>query len=163
MAGEKELDQDLNDVIKNPGRITPPVRSKYEPEYVRLNREPVLQSEMYASVDDVAFDEEGEPIERNGHVVDNNDFVSFGTQASPPPSSRREEAAKADVSSPDIGEYILMVLGKLIASGTLDNIEMRVKAIIYGEDPAFKGLEVGLDDIVVLKRVALKIGVFIDG
>jgi len=163
MAGDKELDREAADVIKNPTRSAPPVRSRYEPEYVRLNKDPVFQpSEMYASVDDVPFDEDGDVVDvRSGHIIDNNDFVNFGSQPSPLPA-RREEPAK-ETSTPEIGEYILMVLGKLISLGSLEMIEKRVKGIIYGEDLSFKGLEVGLDDIVVLKRVALKIGVFIDG
>jgi hypothetical protein len=166
MAGEKELDQDLSDVIKNPTRQTPPVRSKYEPEYVRLNAEPVVRSsDMYASIDDMPFDENDEPIDTRGHIIDNNDFVSFGEAPPVTNGSRRREEPPRETresATPEVGEYILMVLGKLIASGSLEAIEKRVKDIIYGEDPSFKGLEVGLDDIVVLKRVALKIGVFID-
>ena len=160
MPGEKELAKDLSDVIKNPTRHTPSVRSKYEPEYVRLNRDPIVHpTDMYASVDDIPFDENDEPIDTQGHIIDNNDFVSFGEA---PPAPRREEPRETQSTTPEVGEYILMVLGKLIASGSLEDIEKRVKAIIYGEDQSFSGLEVGLDDIVVLKRVALKIGVFID-
>ena len=55
-----------------------------------------------------------------------------------------------------------MVLGKLITIGSSEKIEARVKQIMYGEDKDFAGLEISMDDIVVLKRLAIKVGIFID-
>jgi hypothetical protein len=54
-----------------------------------------------------------------------------------------------------------MVFGKLIASGSMEQIETRVKAIIYSEDSTFAGMEVGVNDVIVLKRIGIKVGVFL--
>jgi hypothetical protein len=167
-----------DEVIKNPARSAPHTPKRYEPEYVRLSKEPVEQNSGVASsvvassvkrgsnssfdsIDGIPFDEEGNEINiKHGHIIDNNDFVDFGPYNEPSVSKPVPESS--NTSSPEIGDYILMVFGKLIASGPMTAIENRVKSIVYGEDAAFNGLDVSTDDIVVLKRIPIKVGVFID-
>lgn len=168
-----------DDVIKNPNRV-PPISKQYEPEHIRLGKEPEIKDlkagefsgspasrrglnftnqEVYDSVDGSIFDAEGKKIPlQDSHIIDNNEFVNFdgnvGQQTSPP--------VKQSKGSPNIGEYILMVFGKLIDTGSLEKIEERVRAIMYGEDTGFGDLKLDVDDIVVLKRVSIKIGVFLE-
>ena len=169
MPEDLKNDQDLSDVVKNPRRAAP-VQRKYEPEYVRLGKEPIIKpdAEMYASVDDVSIDVDGQEMPAtNGHIVDNNEFVNFGVpehlQGVSPNKTHKPvvEETTEQITTPEVGDYILMVLGKLIASGSLEQIEARVKAIIYSEDSTFSGLEVGVNDVIVLKRIGIKIGVFL--
>jgi hypothetical protein len=174
MPENSKDDQDLGDVIRNPARSAAPAQRKYEPEYVRLGKEPIVKpdAEMYASVDDVSIDADGQEMAaKNGHIIDNNEFVSFGAWEASPALKNQKPAAKVVVeqttpqetsTSPQVGDYILMVLGKLIAAGSLAEIEARVKAIIYGEDNSFTDVAVSADDVVVLKRVGIKIGVFLE-
>ena len=63
---------------------------------------------------------------------------------------------------PEIGEFILMVNDKLICHGSQDYILSEAKSILYGENIKFRDQQVGLNDIVVLKRIGLKVGVFVD-
>ena len=165
MSDEKNS-KEMDDVIKNPSRLASSLRQqkKYEPEYVSLNKEPIIKDSVIVSVDDLIFDEDNQKIDiPKGHIVDNNDYVSFGfPSVTPAPTTSTDDSAVTLPDSPKVGDYILMVFGKLITSGSFADIELRVKNIIYGEDESFSGVEVSADDIVVLKRIAIKIGVFLD-
>jgi hypothetical protein len=166
--------QMADDVIKNPNRMIPKPQIPYEPEYVRRGLDPLPAPgtstvDMFMTVDDSGnIDTDGNEIPfENGHIIDNNDYVNIGYSSAPIKQSTaipkpKKASPNENIASPDIGEYILMVFGKLILSGSIDKIESKVKNIIYGDDPAFSGIEISMDDIVVLKRVNIKVGIFID-
>lgn len=120
------------------------------------NQEPSME------VDDNIYDEELNkvPVEK-GYIIDNNDYVDFGFNQAPPQATqanqnttRKTETVPPVSATPRIGDYILMVFGKIILTGNLEVIQEKVKEIVYGD-------EVEIDDIVVLKRVEIKIGVFL--
>jgi hypothetical protein len=69
-------------------------------------------------------------------------------------------AAKPPSSIPSIGDYILMVGGKIVLTGNILFIENKISQIVYGEDLSFK--DVTMEDVVVLKRVNIKVGVFVE-
>lgn len=143
----------MDNVIKNKARLMP-VQSpaKYEPEYVRLNKTP----EIFDMVDDEVFDDKGNiklDLDMSGHIIDNNDIVDFGFVKQEPRPTQNNKI-------PEMNEYILMIFGKVILSGSLEVIEARVKSAIYGETGEF-GASVKVDDIVVLKRIPIKVGVFV--
>lgn len=147
---------------------------KYVPEHVRLGVKPITMpvaasptpaSEMYFS-DEIAYDNDGNEVNiPDGEVIDNNDFVNLG------PYDRREEtpsqvtdnnAEQTLQETPKVGDYILMVNNRMVMSGTLSSIESKVKAIVYGEDEEFASVEISTDDIVVLKRLNIRVGIFIE-
>lgn len=181
-----------DDVIKNPLRSIPKTQTPYEPEYIRRGVEPlvgnqrlvpkqeqvsVAQENMFASFDGYSVDEFGnESVFDNGHIIDNNDFINIIGYAHTP--AQREKIEKKwgeplidnedkkntpDDLIPQVGDYILMIYGKLILSGDLGKIESRIRDIMYGDDKSFGGIQVSVDDIVVLKRINIKVGIFIDG
>ena len=155
--------------------IRPPAQPppKYVPEHVRLGVKPISMpvapsapaSEMYFA-DETAFNDSGDETSiPDGEVIDNNDFVNLG------PYDRREEVQPQQVEdnteqisqeTPKVGDYILMVSNRMVMSGTLHSIESKVKAIVYGDDEEFASVEVSTDDIVVLKRLNIRVGVFIE-
>lgn len=167
-----------DDVIKNPRRlVSTPI--KVEPEHVRMGIDVPEAPQKFVApqahpntddsfmgIDSSFFDENGEVSVESGHIIDNNDFVSFGVPTSqsplPKPSVNEKINEEENVDSPKVGDYILMVFGKLITAGSVKFIESKVKDIMYGDDPSFSGLDVSADDIVVLKRVNIKVGIFID-
>lgn len=177
-----------DDVIRNPKRSTPLTQQPYEPVYVRegidVPAAPVSKvapevkpknptpEEMYTSVDNDILDQDGLEVPyENGHIIDNNDYVNFGYESTPTlkkenvkvETNETDEELEVNVTSPKVGDYILMVLGKLITSGSLSKIEEKVKNIMYGDDKDFASLEINADDIVVLKRMNIRVGIFIDG
>lgn len=194
--GEKKM-SDNDDVIKNPFRSIPKTQTKYEPEYVRHGITPKnapetiatvaipasrkrdlnstiqqLVPEVFNSINGQDFDIDGnEILFETGHIIDNNEFVSFGYAPNQIPQTIEiqtpfvVEAAtpeKQDNTTPQVGEYILMVRGKLITTGNLDKVEKIVRGIIYGENKEFIGQGILVDDIVVLKRVDIKVGIFVE-
>lgn len=173
-----------DDIIRNPNRKFSHITVPYQPEYVKQgisvpeapkglhpliingnkkrDTNPPISQEVFG-LDDLSLDENGDnlPIE-NGHMIDNNEFVSFVSDSRVQPPEQKisiQTQATTDVE-PKINDYILMVFGKLITTGSLLEIETKIKNIIYGEDQEFTN--VNLDDIVVLKRVNIKVGVFIN-
>lgn len=132
--------------------------ASYVPEYVRLGKTPISMDTTIPSYDQSTVDEY--PQVNDSHIIDNNDFVGF---ANPIDMIKPVRALKPKVENdtPAIGDYILMVAGKTVEFGSVDKVEDRLKSIMYGEDASFSEQEVSVDDIVVLKRLPIKIGVFV--
>jgi hypothetical protein len=104
---------------------------------------------------------------KDGQVIDNNDYVSFSfnqvpSRVNPPPAPKVKPEEKISQGYPDIGDYILMINGKMTLTGSVAEVEKKVQSIIYGEDKDFSGNQVSPEDIIVLKRVSLKIGIFVN-
>lgn len=138
---------DDQDIIKNPERGEQ-VQHVVVPEHVRLGVSPVFQE--FPSLDGEVIEED---MSMDSHIMDNNEHVNYGFNLKPPPSK---------VKSPSIGDFVLMVSGKVVNHGTHDFILAQAKSILYGEHPNYLSKTVQLDDIVILKRLGLKVGVFID-
>jgi hypothetical protein len=145
--------QEEDNIIKNPYRNKEDIiPSSYIPEYKRLGKDPIIQD--FSSLDGEFL---ASPIiEANvveSHILDNNEHVSYGFGVKPP---------KTNNTSPNIGEFILMVSGKTISHGSHEYVLSEAKSILYREHPLFLNTKVQLNEIVILKRIGLKIGVFLD-
>ena len=144
----------MDEVIKNPARSEEtPIPEPYIPEYKRLGKTPIVQE--FHSFDHSYIDEDGSEkvMNNSGHIIDNNENVMYGV---PPFKQKLEPSPK----TPNVGEYILMVLGKIILRGNKEEILAEAKSILYGEHPKYSERHIELSDIIVLKRVELKVGVF---
>jgi len=94
-------------------------------------------------------------------MIDNNDFVSNEALGLPSEPKKEVIDKKNSNYTPNcIGEYILFVKGKIIYEGTLDNVQEEVRKIIFGANELYNTSSV--DDIEVLKRIKIKIGVFLE-
>ena len=155
-------------VVEAPQNLTVPnaVVSAYK------KRDPNPPQEVFSSIDGINLDIDGNEITfESGHIIDNNAFVDFRygdidnrahdndllDEAFP----NYDPIEPEEQNTPQVGEYILMVLGKLITSGNIDKIEKQVRDIMYGDSDVFKGKEISINDIVVLKRVEIKVGIFV--
>jgi len=123
-------------------------------------------------------------------MVDNNDFVSDSAFGATPPTiedlpqsfeevSMESEPAQTFLSSDvlqtalqdeylttlvkqlDEEEFLLLVDGSAICSGPMDFIQDQTRALVFGEHELYTGNPVSIDDIIVLKRVKIKVGVFL--
>lgn len=146
-----------DDVIKNPIRSSNAQGIPFEKEYDRiLNRN--IQEEYY-SADDSVFSagfNDGQ-IKKNGAVIDNNDYVNMPFFTSKKIEEKENTSPK---DAPDVGEYILMISGKIALIGNINDIENKAKNIVYGDDADHQSIDI--NDIVILKRISLKIGVFVE-
>lgn len=96
----------------------------------------------------------------------------------PPVAVRAELAKKMDTdqrSNPvspdeilyilkDLAEesYLLMVEGTPVCSGPMEEIQDQARAMVFGEHEICDGNPVSPDDIVILKRVKVKVGLFLE-
>ena len=176
---------DKDDSIRNPNRKNQQERYiTYEPEHVRLGIKPVKveprrvpfvksskkdEGQDFVSVNGAIFDSNGNEVKvEEGHIIDNNDYVFPPHKAPNRPAQQVQEDQNVESKeerqvqgTPKVGDYILMVLGRIIDTGSLDIIEEAARAILYGENEMFEK-EIKVDDIVVLKRVGINVGIFID-
>ena len=60
------------------------------------------------------------------------------------------------------GKYVVILYNKIIANGNLKEVESIVKELVFEEHPLSSKYEINIDDIIVLKRVNIKVGVFIE-
>lgn len=118
-------------------------------------------------------------LDPNHPMVDNNDFVSsasLGSQREEMPMLDEVQEPQPKVfaqssSSDDLfpivrdleeGSYLLIVSGVPVCSGPKEEIENEAKALIFGEHEICDGTPIPDDDIVVLRRVLIKIGLFLE-
>lgn len=66
------------------------------------------------------------------------------------------------VNSLEEGEYLLLVNGSAICSGPLEGVQDQARGLLFGEHPLCEGNPMPVDDIVVLKKVKLKVGLFLE-
>lgn len=173
-----------DDIVKNPNRQNRkvPEVTKYIPQHIALGVKPIEppntmgnalpinikkeeKTEYWSFNNSTAFTENGDEVQLpSGEVIDNNEFMDLGPYNSIPDdnNSPLPPLPQQPQPEPQVGEYILMVFGKMIISGNFSAIEKKVKDIIYGEDKEFANTEVSIDDIIVLKRLNVKIGIFIE-
>lgn len=180
----------MSGVVKNPNRGLSRARPITQiPEYKRLGIEPKQGlpykhmipnvssfHDTVSEVDGQIFSDEGEvflPQTLHTPVRDNNEFVHFDfpleaniindvelSQAIDEGNLIDFDEPKPKFTTPSIGEYLLMVNGQLIDTGNKSKIENKVKGILYNEDPEIDNTNDD-NDIVILKRVDLQIGVFL--
>jgi hypothetical protein len=174
---------DKDATIRNPERGKQKVQEPYEPIYRQLglepkplidrdmmfvkNQKPITETqpmyainpmqETFSSFDGQSIKEDGSIVDDfDQHYIDNNEFVFPDDPFNVP---LEQEEVMTD--TPNVGDYILMVFGKIVCFGDTQKIENRIEAILYGEDKTFVDLGPTRDDIVVLRRVDVKVGVSI--
>lgn len=100
-------------------------------------------------IDDVGFDNVNSSSDNN---INEEEYMTVSENELDPVENNDE--------SNHIGDYVLMFNDKIISSGNLENIQQEVRALIFGEHDTYK--EANVEDLVVLKKIPIKIGVFID-
>jgi len=122
-------------------------------------------------------------IDSNQPLIDNNDEVTPQAYLLPDSGSEWYEAQDNELASDTLpvvnddasevdlvsivrdleeGAYLLLVSGVPICSAPHQEIEEQAKAMFFGEHEICKGKPIPDDDIVIIKRVPIKIGLFID-
>jgi hypothetical protein len=168
-------------VIKHPSpdnpRIRPPVNQPYaevpEPVFpVGRGPTPNVGNNMehtWSSVDGHIIDDIDEyPTDPNNPMVDNNEYLSTEAfQLTPDHVAPSFEDVNEDEVVPilndlEAGSYLLLVKGVPICSGPSSEIEDQVKALIFGEHELSGGVSIPEEDLIVLKKVNIKVGVFLE-
>lgn len=136
----------------------------------------------WSSVDGEIVDDLDQPMDLNHPMVDNNDFVSntaLGLSQEELPMQNEVKEHRFTVpqethqvpSDEDLfpvvrdleeGAYLLIVSGVPVCSGPKEEIEDQAKALVFGEHEMCDGIPVPDDDIVIIKRIPIKIGLFLE-
>src|SRR5258708_4535649 len=77
-------------------------------------------------------------------------------------SALKEEYLSTVLQSLEEADYIVIVGDSAICSGPLDEVQEMARGLVFGEHPLCDGNPIPIDDIIVLKRVKIKIGLFLE-
>lgn len=151
---------------------------------------PNIGNNMEASwvgFDDVFVDENtSETLDPNQVMIDNNDDdaenykdIPLTIKAVPQAINEAYSVSAIDEDEEDViadevvankktfltiqdDEYVVVIANSIIKVGTLEEVTDEVKLLIFGEHQLNKQYNIDQDDIVVLKRVKIKVGVFLE-
>lgn len=141
----------------------------------------------WAGVDSEIIDDlSGEDIDLNRPMIDNNEYVSAAALGDSVNITLEEmlsdnhepevkgfltenelqdalknEYLTAVVKKLEEEEYLLLVDGESICSGSSDYIQEQTRLLVFGEHELYNKNPVSVDDIIVLKKVSIKVGVFL--
>jgi hypothetical protein len=122
-------------------------------------------------------------IDPDHPMIDNNDYVSqlpmglpeelpmLDEVRNPPPkqfvvakttTTTSEDDLFPIVSDLEEGAYLLIVSGVPVCSGPVEEIQEQARALVFGEHEMCDGNPIPDDDIVIIKRVPIKIGLFLE-
>ena len=141
----------------------------------------------WASVDGDIVDDLSDdlPVDPNHPMVDNNDYVTplsigMGTseelpmldEVSSPPAKQfvvpqstittSEDDLFPVVNDLEEGAYLLIVSGVSVCSGPMEEIQEQARALVFGEHEMCEGNPIPDGDIIIIKRVPIKIGLFLE-
>jgi hypothetical protein len=167
-----------------PADTTSPIgRGKGPVPNVGNNMEHTWSSDGSDIVDDITG------LDPNHPMVDNNEFVTdeaLGFRAGPiatemVPAAQgqvtfeQQIEARPVAQSPggtedlvpilaDLGDdsFLLIVAGVPVCSGPKEEIQDQARALVFGEHEMCDGNPVPVDDIIILKRVKVKVGLFLE-
>jgi hypothetical protein len=124
----------------------------------------------WAGIDSISIEEEDEVQIQNQLMIDNNDFVKIPTNNSPlldrlnkvyqAPQKKQDASFDNVLASLQANDYILLIKGKIFAIGSLESIQNEITSLIFEEKLA--AMNASMDDLVVLKNVQIKVGVFLE-
>ena len=114
-----------------------------------------------------------EGVNINSSMIDNNDYISeqalgFSSQEDKSSSKRINISSEEDSNIFDAvkkikdKDYLLLINGVVVCSGPLDEVEEQVKKMAFGEHEICNGEPIPVNELIVLKKIPIKIGVFLD-
>lgn len=148
--------------FKNKNRNRRVVKEPFQPEHERLNMEPevhdvsnsfpIVKDSQHATSDVSQIPEVGNGSEHlwvdglnkdEGHEVE----------------SIAEDQTEFTVSQVPVGQYILLYKDNVLDAGAFNKVKETLTNVLMDSD---EGASLSVDDFVVLKRLHVKAGVFID-
>jgi len=139
--------------------------------------------QTWSSVDGEIVDDLVEAPPDETPMVDNNEYVSneaLGLQPGSPLVVEYDEDDSEDdpeeieystelgsllyqtLSHMDGGDYLLLIKGNVIEVGPLEHIQEVTRLLVFGEHEQYQGNPVPVDDILVIKKAKIEVGVFLE-
>lgn len=110
-------------------------------------------------------------LDPNQQMVDNNfddekNYQNIPRQMKPPPVQEYtvEASDVESVSNFDIAddEYVLVVFDSIVNIGAMEVIQEEVSRLLFGDHELNQNNSITQENIIVLKRVKIKVGVFLE-
>lgn len=111
--------------------------------------EPMMVEEEVELFDDESDDKKA-PAEKN--FLDGNELQN----------ALKDEYLSSVVKNLEEDEYLLVVDSSAICSGPMEDIQEQARSLVFGEHPLCGGNPMPIDDIIVLKRTKVKVGLFLE-
>lgn len=138
--------------------------------------------QTWSSVDGEVVDDISGPVNSQQQMVDNNEFVSAASMGLPEETVLEEpvEESRSFLTQNELqtalsedylsgvikelgeDEHLLLVNGEAVCSGPVEMVQEQARLLIFGEHPEYGGNPVSVDDIIVIKRTKIKVGVFLE-
>ncbi len=177
--------------LDNPRASRPLIRQPYAeavPSPIGRGKGPIPNvgnniEQTWSSVDGEIVDDLDVPMEE---MIDNNDFVTeealgeVSIVERDPHEKEMVSAPKTFLTEDELqnalkeeflneiikqlpeGDYLLLLDDNAVCSGPLEEVQEQARGLVFGEHPLCHGQAVPLEDIVVVKRVQLKVGLFLE-
>ena len=138
--------------------------------------EPMIDNNEYVSAESLGFSNDEVYVKANSgtmapqhppqnNFAPNNASVVPSLQSEAPPPSQQDQLNEQCLSSIlqqlDEGDYLLLVNGDCVCSGPLEDVQEQARLLVFGEHVSCNGEPVPISSIVVLKKVAIKVGLFL--
>lgn len=191
LAGHVSIQSPQTQTNDNPRTRRVGIRQPYaapSPSPVGGSRGPVPNvgnnmEHMWSSVNGDIIDDLSD-VELDHPMIDNNDFVS--NEALGLPTEKEELPQLNEVTHPSKkvfqssieeheendgasvianlseGDYLLIVSGVPVCSGPSSEVQEQARMLVFGDHELCDGNPIPVDDIVVIKRIPIKIGLFLD-
>jgi hypothetical protein len=121
------------------------------------NVEHSLYSSSFSSVEGMDYDPDMDSkYEADAKSIeDENNYVNL-------PGEEPVKSHSKSLSTLEVSEYLVILDDAILVQGSLKQAEEHVSALVLGEHPLKAGVQVPADEIFVLKRVAIRVGVFVE-
>jgi hypothetical protein len=131
--------------------------------------------QSWFSVDGNIIDDAGLNIDPNQELIDNNDFVTnealgatrdkkFLTKEDLQKEILNDMEAHKTSALQELkeNEYMLLIDGTMLCTGLLEYVQEQANLLVFGEHELCDGTPISIDSLLILKRVKIKVGLFIE-
>jgi len=132
----------------------------------RLKRNPMINNgnnvdQVWSSGLDAEIFNDLEAIDPNHPMIDNNDFVDLDQPEQRDVSEKYSifNFLKEELSE---NEYILMVEDTIICVGEIKEVEAQANALMFGEHKFCNNQPIPVDSLMILKKMKIKTGLFLE-
>lgn len=108
-------------------------------------------------------------LSQDNQYLDNNDYVSdfaLGIPSSNQEPSSEEVSTQEDFISitqeMQPQAYLLIASGVPVCSGALEEVQEQARLLVFGEHELCDGNPIPVEDLVILKKVLIKVGLFLE-
>jgi len=121
--------------------------------------------QTWSSIDGSVLDDLSNDYEDN--YVDNNDYISdFALGIKPEKNEFTSESNSDDflniLQSMQPQAYLLIVNGVAVCSGPLNEVQEQANLLIFGDHPLCDGNPVPVEDMMIIKKAAIKVGLHLE-